>query len=174
VWNPFFFHGTKTFAFEVVEQLGWKTPAAILLPVGNGTLLLGTYIGLKELQEAGVIEKLPKLIGVQANNCAPLHEAWREKANNINIKKRRRTVAEGIAIAEPARAAQILHAVKDTGGGFVSVSEAEIRAGLKEAARAGLLIEPSSATAVAAVRKAALPRGTVVVPLTGHGLKSAK
>lgn len=174
VWNPFFLHGTKTFLFEVVEQLGWKVPDAIVLPVGNGTLLLGAYIGLKELQKAGVIERLPKLIGVQAKNCAPLHEAWHQNAGEISVRKRRRTTAEGIAIAEPVRGSQILQAVRDTGGAFVSVSEAEIRAGLKEAAQAGLLVEPSSATAIAAVRKAALPRGTIVVPLTGHGLKSAK
>jgi threonine synthase len=174
VWNPFFFHGTKTFAFEMVEQLGWEAPDAIVLPVGNGTLLLGTYIGLKELQKAGVIQKLPKLIGVQARNCAPLHEAWNQNADSTHVKRRRSTAAEGIAIAEPVRGDQILEAVRNTGGAFVSVTEAEIRAGLKEAAQAGLLIEPSSATAVAAVRKAALPRGTVIVPLTGHGLKSAK
>jgi threonine synthase len=59
-WNPFFFHGTKTFAFEVCEQLGWRAPDTVVLPVGNGTLLLGAAIGFRELRDAGVIERLPK------------------------------------------------------------------------------------------------------------------
>lgn len=170
-WSPFFFHGTKTFAFEVVEQLGWKSPDAIVIPVGNGTLLTGTYIGMKELQKAGVIDKLPKLVGVQAKNCAPLHEAWCRKADEIRETRRRATIAEGIAVAQPVRAAQILQAVRNTGGAFVTVSEAEIRTALIEASRSGFLIEPASAAAVAAARKVP-PCPTLVVPMTGHGLKT--
>ncbi|MCP4155342.1 MAG: pyridoxal-phosphate dependent enzyme, partial [bacterium] len=64
-WNPYFFHGTKTFAFEVCEQLGWKAPGTVILPVGNGTLLLGAYIGFNELVNAGIIGKMPVIIGVQ-------------------------------------------------------------------------------------------------------------
>ena len=75
-WNPFFFHGTKTFAFEICEQLGWKAPDTIIVPVGNGTLLLGVDIGFRELRQAGITDKLPKIIGVQAAHCAPLFKAF--------------------------------------------------------------------------------------------------
>lgn len=78
-WNPFFLHGTKTFAFEVSEQLGWQIPDSIILPVGNGTLLLGAYIGFSELLKAGIIHEIPKIIGVQSSNCAPLYEAFKKR-----------------------------------------------------------------------------------------------
>jgi len=82
-WNPFFFHGTKTFAFEVCEQLGWKSPDTIILPVGNGTLLLGTYIGFNELLSSEIIDKIPKIIAIQAANCAPLYRAFKEKLKKV-------------------------------------------------------------------------------------------
>ncbi|MCP4213348.1 MAG: pyridoxal-phosphate dependent enzyme, partial [bacterium] len=77
-WNPFFFHGTKTFSFEVWEQLGEQAPDIVILPVGNGTLLYGAYIGFNELLEAGKIDRMPRLVGVQAQNCAPLYWAFKE------------------------------------------------------------------------------------------------
>jgi threonine synthase len=75
-WNPLFFHGTKSFAYEVCEQLGWKAPDAVIIPTGNGTLFLGAYIGFKELAEAGIIGGLPKLIAVQSSKCAPLYHRF--------------------------------------------------------------------------------------------------
>src|SRR4030042_202943 len=71
-WNPFFLHGTKTFAFEICEQIGWEAPDALVLPVGHGTLLLGAYIGFRELKEAGIVKKIPKIVGVQSAACDPL------------------------------------------------------------------------------------------------------
>ncbi|MGC8849203.1 MAG: threonine synthase, partial [Candidatus Bathyarchaeia archaeon] len=82
-WNPFFLHGAKTFAFEVCEQLGWHAPDSVVLPVGNGTLLLGAYIGFRELMEADVIHGMPRLVGVQSMNCAPLYQAF--KRGSIQI-----------------------------------------------------------------------------------------
>ena len=84
-WNPFFFHGTKTFAYELVEQLGWRAPDAVVLPAGNGTLLLGADIGFRELRAMGLIDRLPRLIAVQAAHCAPLAAAF--------LRRRRRTAA---------------------------------------------------------------------------------
>ena len=69
-------HGTKTLAFEICEQLGWNSPGAIVVPVGNGTLLLGASIGFGELYSAGIVDNLPKIIAVQAENCAPLLRAF--------------------------------------------------------------------------------------------------
>ena len=102
-WNPFFLHGTKTFAFEIWEQIGWKAPDALVLPVGHGTLLLGAYIGFKELKEAGMVKRIPKIVGVQSAACAPLFQAFKKgRRENFPIEKKE-TMAEGIAIANPVR-----------------------------------------------------------------------
>ena len=82
-WNPFFFQGTKTFAYEVCEQMDWQAPDIVVLPVGNGTLLLGAYIGFKELVNSGIIHRIPCLIGVQAEGCAPLAKAFTEELSWI-------------------------------------------------------------------------------------------
>ncbi|HNQ22992.1 MAG TPA: threonine synthase [Phycisphaerae bacterium] len=172
-WNPFFFQGTKTFAFEVVEQLGWTAPDAIIIPTGNGTLLYGTWLGLRELRDAGIIDRLPKLIAVQAEHCAPLYEAWRAGRTDIGPVAARDTVAEGIAIAAPVRARQCLQAVRETEGRFIVVSEGEIRHALREMLTQGFFIEPTAAAAVAGLLKYNAPNARIVVPLTGHGLKAA-
>jgi threonine synthase len=177
--NPFFFHGTKTFAFEVTEQLGWKSPDTLILAVGNGSLLLGAHIGFKELRDAGIIDKIPRLIGVQAGNCAPLYRAFREDLKNVPEIKGKKTIAEGIAIAAPIRGKQIIEAVRDTGGHFIVVSEPEIKGSLKEMCRKGYYIEPTAAAAAAGIKKY-LHRHqqgsggdeAIVSAFTGHGLKA--
>jgi threonine synthase len=174
-WNPFFFQGTKTCIFEIVEQLGWNVPDAIILPVGNGTLLLGTYIGLKELQREKIIDKLPKIIGVQAENCAPLAHAWKNHCKTSTHPFIKETIAQGIAIANPVRAKDILHAVKETNGDFITVTEKEILNAFHCTLRKGYYIEPTSAVAVAGFQKYPITKNAVpIVPLTGHGLKTTR
>lgn len=175
-WNPFFFHGTKTFAFEVCEQLGWRAPDTVILPVGNGTLLLGAYIGFNELLAAGITQKAPRIIAVQAANCAPLHRAFKENLDTIPHINGKKTTAEGIAIAAPIRGKQILAAVRRTGGDFIAVNEKEIEAAWKETCGRGFYIEPTSAAAAAGVRRyieeTAPPADELIVSVfTGHGLK---
>jgi threonine synthase len=173
VFNPYFFHGTKTFAFEVWEQLGFRAPDRVVLPVGHGTLYLGAYLGFRDLLQAGEISRLPRLIGVQAEPCAPLVAAWRgEPAPSPGT-----TLAEGIRIAAPDRAGAILHACRESQGEFFTVSEQEIVSTLIRLGHAGLYIEPTAAVAPAgALRLAAagrLPAGEMtVIPLTGSGLKA--
>jgi threonine synthase len=176
-WNPFFFHGTKTFAFEVCEQLVWKSPDTIILPVGNGTLLLGAYIGFKEMLKAGIIDRLPRIIGIQAENCAPLYNAYKNNAVEIPQVDTKKTLAEGIAIARPARGSQILDAVGQTGGEFITVSEEEIKSSLLEICRQGHYIEPTAAATIAGVRKYLPSAGedeVIVSVFTGHGLKATE
>ncbi len=175
VWNPFFFHGTKTFAYEVWEQLDFRSPDIVVIPVGHGTLLIGAYLGFKALREAGHISRMPKIIGVQAENCAPLHRMWRESLGEPPSFQSAETMAEGIAIAEPVRYGQILQIVRETAGDIVAVSEANTEQALLEAGRSGFYIEPTSATALAAFRQLTTsPDDVVVLPLTGHGLKSTE
>jgi threonine synthase len=176
-WNPFFFHGTKTWAFEVWEQLGWRTPDTIILPVGNGTLLLGAQIGFRELLLAGEIQRLPRIIAVQAENSAPLAKAFFERLDAVPWIDKRETLAEGIAIAEPVRGMQIVQAVQESGGTFVTVSEKEIADSLLSVARQGAYIEPTSAAAVAGAAqylRSAKESEIVVSTFSGHGLKNTE
>jgi threonine synthase len=176
-WNPFFLHGTKTFAFEVWEQMDWKAPDVLVLPIGHGTLFLGAYIGFKELKEAGMIRKIPRLVGVQSAACAPLYWAFRKGWTELRPIEKRETVAEGIAIAEPVRGRQILEAIHRTDGEILAVTEKEIGMALKEMGRKGHFIEPTSAATIAGLKKYLKKksrRETVVSTLTGTGLKSVE
>lgn len=185
VYHPYFLHGTKTYAYEVWEQLG-EAPRTLVLPVGNGTLLLGAYLGFRELVDQGLVRSMPTIVGVQAAGCAPLAGAidggWREP-QRVQSEP---TVAEGIAIATPARGAQILAAVRATGGTIVTVTDAETMAAKADLAARGFFVEPTSAVCWAALVRArgdharsgrgltALCAESVVIPLCGAGLKSAQ
>jgi threonine synthase len=176
-WNPFFMHGTKTWAFEVWEQLGWQSPDTVILPAGNGTLLLGAHIGFSELLRAGEIQRVPKIIAVQAENAAPLAQAFHEKLDFVPSIKKQDTLAEGIAIAEPARGLQILRAVRESGGSFLTVSEQEIAASLLDVCRQGAYIEPTAAATTAAAARYLRHKPDserVITVFTGHGLKSTE
>ena len=176
-WNPFFFQGTKTFAFEVCEQLGWRSPDSIVVPVGNGTLLLGAYIGFQELLKAGIIQRVPRIMGVQSAHCAPLYRAFKEGLREIPKIDPQDTLAEGIAIAEPIRGRQILEAVKESRGDFIAVDDSEIKKSLRDLCKKGFYIEPTSAATTAGLSKyLQVPNADeiVVSVLTGHGLKATE
>jgi len=176
-WNPFFFQGTKTFAFEVCEQLGWKAPDSLVVPVGNGTLLLGAFIGFNELMAAGLIRKIPKIIGVQAASCAPLYRAFKEDSEEILKIDKEDTVAEGIAVAAPIRGKQVLEAVKKSMGAFIIVDDLEIKESLRCLCAMGFYIEPTSAATIAGLSKyleSSNPDEIVLSVFTGHGLKTTE
>lgn len=174
-WNPFFLHGTKTFAFEVCEQLGWEAPDTVILPVGNGTLLLGAYLGFKELLKADIIKKLPKFIAVQVEACAPLYLAFKKDLKVIPSVESKATPADGIAIAQPIRGKQILEAVRATEGLFLTVKNAEITQALEESCSQGYYIEPTAAATIAGLHKYLSQSPSdqeLVTVLTGSGLKT--
>ena len=174
-WNPFFFHGTKTFAYEVCEQLGWQAPDSVVVPAGNGTLLLGVAIGFDDLRQAGIIDHLPQVIAVQAANCAPLAAAFAEGAKSAKKVTNSPTQAEGIAIATPIRGHDILTAVRESNGRFITVTEEEIGRAWREIAHQGFYIEPTSAATIAGLRQwlpETEPTQTIVSLFSGHGLKS--
>lgn len=174
-WHPFFLHGTKTFAFEVWEQIGWEAPDTLVLPIGHGTLFLGAYLGFKELKEAGMIKSIPKLVGVQSTSCAPIYEAFKKGWRETRPIEKKETIAEGIAIAEPVRGRQILEATRETDGEILIVTEKEIKVALKEMGWKGYFIEPTSAATIAGLKKYLKEKRrkeTVVSTFTGVGLKS--
>lgn len=193
IYNPLFFEGTKTYAFEIWEQLGGAVPDVVVLPVGHGTLVLGTYYGFKELQNAGLIDHLPRFLCIQAENCAPLAEAFDAGKTEAEFVQNLGTEAEGIAIANPPRSRQILAAVRDTGGVITTVPEAAIEWGKEYLAKQGFYVEPTAAAtyagfsvyiaryltngsdAASVFRGNPLEAGSreiVVIPLCGAGLKA--
>lgn len=167
--NPFFFQGTKTLAFEICEQLGWQAPESIIVPVGNGTLVMGAYLGFRDLLKAGIIRQLPRIIAVQATHCAPLYAGFM----GIEVAPIQPTQAEGIAIANPVRSKQILNAIRETHGLVLTVDESEITQSQQLCGQMGFYIEPTSAATIAGVLKFADGYSTenTVTLFTGHGLK---
>jgi threonine synthase len=176
-WSPYFLHGTKTCAYEIVEQLGWSAPDVFVVPVGNGTLLLGAHLGFGELRAAGLIDRIPRLVAVQPAHCAPLHRAFVSGATSAPKVEASPTVAEGTAVDEPIRGMQILAAVRATGGVVLSVGEDEILDALALLLGRGHCVEPTAAVGMAGLRKT-LPEmdgdEVAVVVMTGHGLKAGE
>ena len=176
-WHPFFLHGTKTLAYELWEDLGFRAPDNIIMPCGVGTNVLGCEIGFSELLRGGEIETPPRLFAVQPANCAPIAATFLAGANARVAAEVKPTIAEGTAIAAPNRIPEVLGAISETGGGAVMLSEDEIRAALFDLARIGLYVEPTAAQAAGALAKllasgAVTPEQTTVLVLTGSGLKA--
>jgi threonine synthase len=173
VFNPYFLHGTKTYVHELWEDLGGRLPEVLVVPVGNGTLLLGAALAVAELHAAGMIDRRPALYAVQSAAVAPLAHAWHEGADDlVGVTPAAPTFAEGIAIPRPPRARQILRAVRDSGGTFFTVTEDQIRHAQRDLASRGLYVESTGVACWAAVREGALGSRTAVVPLCGAGLKT--
>ncbi|MFJ9806613.1 threonine synthase [Streptomyces sp. NPDC101158] len=172
VYNPHFLHGTKTYAYELWEDLGGRLPDTLVVPVGNGTLLLGVALAVEELYAHGLVDHRPALVAVQAEAVSPLAAAFHAGADELpGPAEPRPTLAEGIAIPNPPRAAQILRAVRASGGTFLTVTDDRIRAAQTDLARRGLYVEPTGVACWAAVR-ATHGLGTTVVPLCGAGAKT--
>ena len=177
VYNAYFLAGVETLAYELWEQFARRAPAALVVPVGNGTLLLGLYNGFRRLLQAGLVDRLPRLFAVQALACAPIYRAFHEGQPDTGVVACQPSVAGGIAIAQPVRGQQILAAVRDSGGTVLSASEEAIVEARDQLARRGLYVEETAATAAAVlgqITEALAPSASepCVVVLTGHGLKT--
>lgn len=177
VYNPFFLAGIQTIAYELWEQLGRRTPTAVVLPVGNGTLLLGVYQGFRRLLQAGLIDSLPRIFAIQAAACAPIYRAFREGSTSVKTVPCETSVAGGITIAQPVRGQQILEAVRATEGTILAASEESILHARNQLARQGFYVEETAAAAAAVLGQVTnlLPAAAsefCVVLLTGHGLKT--
>jgi threonine synthase len=176
--HPFFIEGTKTLAFELWEQLGFRVPDNILVPTGYGSNILGLERGFDALERGGETARLPRLFAVQAENCAAFAAAWQAGAHDYVPFAPHQTVADGIATVRPVRTAQVLAALRRSRGGVVAVGEAEIAASLQALCRMGFYVEPTAATVGAALTHliedgTIRPHETTIAVLTGHGLKAA-
>ena len=172
-----FLQGTKTFALEIVENFRYRLPEHLIFPVGNGGLLLGTHLALTELRAAGLHIPMPRLHIAQAAACAPLIHSLEHGASRPLPINPQSTIAGGVSIACPFRGAQILRAVRDSGGTGIAISDNAIRVARSQIAISeGLDLEPTAALAFAAtahLRETGVigPDDRVLVPATGSGLK---
>jgi len=153
--EPYRIEGKKTMGYEILEQFGWEAPDAILYPTGGGVGIIGIYKALKELQELGWIEeKLPKLIAVQAEGCAPIVKAFREKKKESEFFEHSSTVAFGINVPKALGDFLVLEALYETNGTAVSVSDEEILGSVQEVAESeGIFTCPEGAALYAATKK---------------------
>ena len=174
-WSPWFLHGVKTWFLEVFDAL--PEVRNVVVPVGQGSIALGARIAMEELRRRGRLEHLPRILAVQPAHCDPLARAFDAGLDEAVRIEKKETAAEGIASAEPVRGAEVLRAVRDTGGGFVVVSEPEIWSAHADLCRAGLYVEPTSAAAAAGWRRLCDAgridaQDPTVVYLSGIGLKA--
>jgi len=199
-WNPAFFAGTMTFAFEVAAQRDWTVPDAVVLPAGHGTLLLGAYRGFTRLAEAGITDSVPRLLAAQAAGYQPLVDRVRgedhepvgagddddqdldeairtlQERNEGDDEPPDNETADAIHIGEPAREDQLVAAIEDTGGDAVAVTGDALELTLDRLHRQGFYTEPTCAVAPAALRQfreegVVAGHEDVVVALTGSGYK---
>ncbi len=174
VLSPYFVEGIKVFAHEVFRQSGEGMPKHIVMPVGNGSLLLGALKGFSELKWGGHIAKLPRLHAVQAKNVMPITAAFQGLPDAPPVES---TVAGGIAVGTPARLEEIVAAIKTTDGTATAVEENDILNWRDILAQTeGVYGEPTSAAAFAGLAQLVeqgiiQPAEHVLVPITGFGLK---
>jgi threonine synthase len=174
VFNPFFYQGTKTYIYEIYEQLG-RIPENLFIPLGNGTLFLGVMIGLEELLQSGIIDNMPSIYAVQGENCAPFAETLAAGERVIRHITPQKTMAEGIAIGAPMRGDEILQYIYKYNIRVITAPEDGIIPARERLAKKGIYVEHTTAATYAAYLKLLEQEGRlkdVLLPMCGAGLKS--
>jgi threonine synthase len=177
-YNPFMTEGKKTAAFEIAEQLNWEVPDKVFVAAGDGCIIGGLWKGFNDLHRLGLIDRLPRMIGVQAETASALVDA----ANGDGIVREgpARTLADSICVARPRDATKAIRAMRDSGGRGVKVTDGEIVAGIGQLAReTGVFAEPAAAASFAGLVKMCEGGGIsssdrVLLMLTGNGLKDVE
>jgi threonine synthase len=174
--NPFRIEGQKTAMFEMLEQFGWRVPDYVVAPGGNLGNSSAFGKAFEELHRFGFIDRLPRMIIVQAAGANPLARLWREKADTLTPVEQPETAATAIRIGNPRSWKKALHALRLTNGIAIDVTDAEIAEAKEVIGRDGIGCEPASATTLAGIRKLAGagemdPDSTIAAVLTGHALK---
>jgi len=176
--NPYMVEGKKTVSMELCEQLNWHVPDWIVLSVGDGCTIGGAWKGLVDLYETGFIDRLPKVLGVQAEGCCPITTAF---INNEPLRpSEENTLADSIAVGVPRNPDKALRAIRDSHGTMINVSDAQILEAMRLLGRTtGVFGEPAGVTGLAGIQKA-IAEGiihqdeSVAFVVTGNGLKDVQ
>ena len=174
VYNPFFYQGTKTYLYEVYEQLG-RIPAHLFVPLGNGTLFLGVVLALEELLAAGCIDHFPKVIAIQSERCDPFVKAAAVHSPDPAPVTPTPTMAEGISIGVPMRGREILEAIYRCDMDLITAPEDRILEARSYLARRGIYCEHTTAANLAAYWHYCDTHGKTpdsLLTMCGAGLKS--
>ena len=176
--RPYYAEGSRTLAYEVAEQLGWRAPRQVIAPMASGSLFTKIHKGFQEFQRYGLIDETPvRMIGAQADGCSPISTAWQNNTTNIRPVKPN-TIAKSLAIGNPADGYYALKTMKRTDGGATSVSDAEVVEGIRLLAECeGVFAETAGGVTIAGLRQAVVqglidPDEPTVAFITGGGLKT--
>jgi len=176
--NPYLVEGKKTVGLETCEQLDWEVPDWVAVSVGDGCTVAGAWKGFREMKTLGLIDRTPRMLGVQAEGAAPVTAAFRSGESLRPIEPQ--TIADSIAVGVPRNWKKAVLAIQESGGTMINVADEEILDAMRYTGRlAGIFAEPAAATAVAGVRRAASEgligrRSSVVAMITGNGLKDVR
>ena len=177
--NPYLVEGKKTVSYEICEQLDWQVPDIVVMAVGDGCSIAGAWKGFYECYRLGLTDKLPKMVGVQAEGSDPVTRAFNSGKPEFEYKKPE-TIADSISVGIPRNGIKAFNAIKDSNGLMIDVSDAEILDAMKILARnTGIFGEPAGVTGFAGIlkmqQKGLLNKNdTIVTVVSGNGLKDIK
>jgi threonine synthase len=177
--RPFYAEGSKTIAFEIAEQLGWRAPDAVVAPIASGSLYTKIARGFEELAVVGLIESgATRFIGGQAAGCGPVAAAYAAGASTVEPVSQPRTIVRSLAIGSPADGVPSLELARASGGSIEGFSDEAVVAAARDLAETeGILTETAGGVTVGALRQA-IERGVVsagddvVLVISGNGLKT--
>ena len=179
--NPFTTEGKKTVAYEIAEQLNWQVPDAVVVSVGDGSIIGGVHKGFWELHQLGWIPRIPRLIGVQATGSSALVHAWQHNLSATDMEPQpAETIADSISAGLPHDRAKALRAVRQTDGAFLAVEDAAIVDAIPTLARStGIFAEPAAAAVYAGAKVAVQSKlidtnEEIALIVTGNGLKDVR
>ncbi len=175
--NPFRLQGQKSIAFEIADQLGWKVPDRVVVPMGNCANIWAIYKGFLEFDMVGLTKGIPKMLGIQARGAMPIVHAIKRRLDKFVPVKKPETIATAIRIGDPVNGPKALKAIRASKGTAEAVSDAEIVEAQKLLAKLeGIAVEPAGAASVAGIKKLAAQgvveqNESVICVATGHVLK---
>ena len=177
-YKALYAEGSKTFGFEIAEQLGWKVPRHVVVPMAGGSLITKIWKGFKELEMVGLLDGVDTRIhGAQASGCNPIVSAFKEGLDWIK-PQRPRTIAKSLAIGNPADGYYALKTIRESGGSAEDVTDREIIEGMKLLAQTeGIFTETADGVTVAVTKKlieqGVIPKDeSILISITGNGLKT--
>ena len=177
--DPFYAEGSKTIAFEITQQLGWRTPDALLAPLASGSMYTKLKRGFGELVDVGLIDESPlRFFGGQANGCAPIADAFAQGSDIVRPVEKPQTIVRSLSIGSPADGGYAIRQARDSDAAILGVSDEETVSAIRLLAETeGILTETAGGVTVASLRRA-IDEGRVrrneetVLLITGNGLKT--